>query len=241
MIRTEEINAGRVNGHISHAERPCGGVLLLPTITGVDAHARERARALTEAGLTTLIWNPYPGEAPPTDMASAQALAAKLSDAAVETMSECVTHLLDKLRLPAVAVLGFCLGGRYAVLLAAKDHRLAACVSYYPSIRIPMGANQALDAIALAADIRCPVQLIHGTADEVFVHAAFLRLREALDQRKAVTMVQVHPGAVHSFMRPNLHTNPANAVAARLSWPPVVSFLESCLGGAAAAAAHLPA
>jgi carboxymethylenebutenolidase len=236
MIRTEEIDTGRVNGHITHAERSRGGVLLLPTITGVDAHARERAQALAQAGLTTLIWNPYPGEAPPTDMASAQALAAKLSDAAVETMSECVTYLSEKLRLPAVAVLGFCLGGRYAVLLAAKDHRLAACVPYYPSIRVPMSANQTLDAMALAANIRCPVQLIHGTADEVFVQAAFLQLRAALDQREAMTMAQIHPGAVHSFMRPNLHANPANAAAARLSWPSVVSFLKTCLESAAAPA-----
>jgi carboxymethylenebutenolidase len=229
MIRSEDIDAGRVTGRITHAERPHGGILLLPTITGVDAHARERAQALAEAGLTTLVWNPYPGEAPPSDMASAQARAAKLNDASVETMSDCVGHLLENLRLPTAAVLGFCLGGRYAVLLAAKDHRLAACVAYYPSIRVPKAANQTLDAIALAADIRCPVKLIHGAADEVFVHAVFLQLR------KAATMVQVHPGAVHSFMRPNLHANPANAAAARLSWPPVVGFLRACLEKTAAA------
>jgi hypothetical protein len=128
-----------------------------------------------------------------------------------------------------------CLRGRYAVLLAAKDHRLAACVAYYPSIRVPKAANQTLDAIALAADIRCPVKLIHGAADEVFVHAVFLQLREVLERRKAATMVQVHPGAVHSFMRPNLHANPANAAAARLSWPPVVGFLRACLEKTAAA------
>ena len=38
--------------------------------------------------------------------------------------------------------MGFCLGGRYAVLLAGKDKRLAACVPYYPSIRVPNKPNQ---------------------------------------------------------------------------------------------------
>jgi carboxymethylenebutenolidase len=229
MIRTEEIAAGGVDGHIAHAERPRGGVLMLPTITGVDAHMKDRARALAEAGLTSMIWNPYPGEAPPADPASAQPYAAKLNDGRLESMSACVGHLLDTLRLPAVAVAGFCLGGRYAVLLAAKDKRLAACVPYYPSIRVPMSPNQTLDAIALAADIRCPVHLVHGTGDQVFLHPVFLKLRDVLDARQAATTVQIHPGAVHSFMRPDLHKLPANAEAARLSWPPVVAFLETCV------------
>ena len=92
-----------------------------------------------------------------------------------------MSHLLDTLHLPAVAVLGFCLGGRYAILLAARDKRLFACVPYYPSIRVPMGPNQTLDAVALAADIQCPVHLVHGTGDQVFLHPVFVQVRDALE------------------------------------------------------------
>lgn len=229
MIRTEQINAGRVIGHIAHADRPRGGVLLLPTIMGVDGFSRTRAQILAEAGFTTLVWDPYPGEAPPVDMQSAQARQKNLNDGALDSMSDCVGHLLETLGLPAVAVVGFCLGGRYAVLLAARDRRLFACVPYYPSIRVPMSPNQTLDAVALAAEIHCPVHLIHGTGDQVFVHAVFLQLREALEKRQSATMVQVHPAAVHSFMRPDLQSVPANATATNLSWPPVIAFLQTCL------------
>jgi carboxymethylenebutenolidase len=176
-----------------------------------------------------MVWDPYPGETPPTELAPAQARAAKLDDSEIDSMVDCVSHLLYKLRLPLVATLGFCLGGRYALLLAALDHRLAACVSYYPSIRIPMGANQSLDAVAMAADIQCPVQLIHAGADRVFVPEAFAKVREALEPREAATVVQVHPGAAHSFMRPDLQSVPANALATRLSWPQALAFLETCL------------
>ena len=65
MIRTEQISSGRVCGHIAHAERPRAGVLVLPTITAVDAPMRERARLLAEAGFTAMVWDPYPGEAAP--------------------------------------------------------------------------------------------------------------------------------------------------------------------------------
>jgi carboxymethylenebutenolidase len=231
MIRTEEVATGRVDGHITHAESPRGGILVLPTITGVDAHMKDRAQALAAAGFTAMIWNPYPGEDPPADPASAQPHAAKLHDGLLESMGDCVSHLLDTLRLPAAAVMGFCLGGRYAMLLAAKDKRLVACVPFYPSIRVPMSPNQTLDSVALAADIACPVHLVHGTGDQVFRHPVFLQVRDVLDKRAAATMTQVHPGAVHSFMRPDLHKDPANALASRLSWPPVMGFLDSCFRG----------
>jgi carboxymethylenebutenolidase len=232
MVRTELIAQGRVDGHITHAERPRGGVLILPTITGVDDHMRERARLLAEAGFTSLIWNPYPGKPAPADMNAAQAMAAHLSDGALDAMTACVDHMLGALRLPKVAVMGFCLGGRYAVVLAGKDRRIAACVPYYPSIRVPNKPNESEDALALAARIECPVHLVHGAADKVFVEPVYQKLRAILEPRKAASFVQVHPGADHSFVRPDIHTNPANVTATRLSWPPVVAFLEACLPAA---------
>ena len=51
MIRTEQIAQGRVDGHITHAERPRGGVLMLPTITGVDAQMNDRAADAGGGGL----------------------------------------------------------------------------------------------------------------------------------------------------------------------------------------------
>ena len=242
MIHTEEIAQGRVQGHIAHAERPRGGVLILPTITAIDAPMKDCARILAEAGFTAIVWNPYPGESPPPTVDAAYPRAAKLNDGSLDSMMDCVTHLTGKLGLPSVAVMGFCLGGRYAALLAAKDTRLATCVAYYPSIRVPMSPNQTLDAIALAAEIPCPVHLIHGTADQVFVQPVFETLRAVLEKRSVATLVQVHPGAVHSFMRPDLQKSSlANARAAGLSWPPVVAHLENCLAGAPAAAEKIPA
>jgi len=77
MIRTEQIDQGRVHGLIAHAEKPRGGIVLLPTIFGVDRFSQGRANLLAEAGYTTLIWNPYPGEGAPTEYPVAQAKAGR--------------------------------------------------------------------------------------------------------------------------------------------------------------------
>ena len=229
MIRTEELTAGRVNGSLAHAQLPRGGILLLPTIFGIDGFARERARLMAEAGFSTLIWNPYPGEVPPGDVPAAMARAGTLNDGLVEVMSECIGYMRGTLRLDAVALLGFCLGGRYALLLAAQHHGLAACVAFYPSIRAPSKPNETHDTIARAADIDCPVHLVHAGSDEVLKHQSFLRLRDTLEHRKAATIVQFHPQAAHSFMRPELQREAAQAAATRLSWPLAVAFFEACL------------
>jgi carboxymethylenebutenolidase len=235
MARTETIARDRVHGFIAYADKPIGGVLMLPTITGVDVPMKTLAQELADAGITAMVWDPF-GEdtSNPTDHAGLMARAGKLRDDLVDThMSACLDHMLGALRLPAVAALGFCLGGRHGLLLAAHDKRLTALVAFYPSVRVPMMANQSRDAIALAPQIACPVHLVQGTADEVILMPTFIKLREALEARKVATIAQVHPGAVHSFRRGDFQSDPANATATQMSWPPALAFLKDRLGPAA--------
>ena len=229
MIRTETIAAGRVNGHIAHAPSPLGGVLLLPTISGIDGFVVERSAQLADVGLTTFGWDPFPGEPATEDVQTAMKRASKLNDGLIDVMSECVDFMKGTLKLNAVAVLGFCLGGRYALLHAANDKRLAACVAFYPSIRETAKPNETLDAVALAQQIACPVHLVYAGSDNVFLPPTFARLREKLEARPSATTVQVQPGAVHSFMRPELQSESANASATHLAWPQAVAFLRACI------------
>ena len=79
--------------------------------------------------------------------------------------------------------------------------------------------------------VRVQPQLVHAGADQVLKPEAFALIRAALEKRSAAaTGVEIHPGAEHSFMRPDLQRKePANATASRLSWPQSVAFLDACL------------
>ena len=135
--------------------------------------------------------------------------------------------MVTDLALTSVGVLGFCLGGRYVLMAAAQDKRVKACAAAYPSIENPRLPNQEQDAVALAADIRCPVHVVQPGHDHVASAETYAALRENLHKRAAPTVWQYYPDAEHGFMhRKEPAANPAASVIAS---PQLVAFLKACL------------
>ena len=168
-----------------------------------------------------------PASALPNSYDAARSRAGELRDGpSLDAMSICIDHLLGELRVDAVGTLGFCLGGRYCLMLAARETRLGACAAVYPSILTPKSKNQDEDAVVRAGEIACPVQLIYPGQDRVMNTETFHRLQETLQRRSGSTMVQLYPGADHAFM----HTaGAANEAADRHARPLVRAFLEASL------------
>ena len=145
-----------------------GGVLVLPTIFGINEFARGYADALANAGLAAVVWDINSGLPLSTDYQECIRRARTLTDTGVAGMlNSWLGFMQDELKLGAVGTAGFCIGGRFAFLLAAKDKRIRACAAAYPSIESPRLANQELDAVALAAEIECPVQMLQPGKDHV--------------------------------------------------------------------------
>jgi carboxymethylenebutenolidase len=215
------------SGFLVKAQPQRAAVLLLPTIHGVGRFVRDFAEGLAAVGLTTMIWDPYPDEELPSSTEAALSRAGQLRDGpSLDAMSICVDHLLGEMRADTVGTVGFCLGGRYCLLLAARETRLVACAAVYPSIHEPKFPNQDEDVVVRAGEIACPTQLIYPGRDRVTNVETFQRLQETLQRRKAPTMVQLYPDADHGFM----HTaGAANEAADRHAQPLVRAFLEASL------------
>jgi carboxymethylenebutenolidase len=224
------IELAGASGFLVKAQKQRGGVLLLPTIHGVAKFVRDYAEGLAAHGLTTLIWDPYPGEALPATHEGAIAKAANLRDGpSLESMSICIDYMMSELRIDRVASVGFCLGGRYVLLLGAREKRLEAAVAIYPSIHEPKGAHQEEDAIVRAEEIACPVQVIYPGKDQVTSNETFYRLQTALERREGATSVLLYPVADHGFMH---NSGAANEAADRQSRPQILAFLEASLAPA---------
>ena len=227
--RSQDIKQSGLVGFLAQPDAPThGGVVILPTIFGVNAFVRGYAETLARAGLAAAVWDLYEGLPLTTDYEESKSRARKLSDAGMQAaVKKWLDYMLDDLKLTSVGVLGFCLGGRYVLMAAARDTRIKACAAAYPSIENPRLPSQEQDVVALAADIRCPVNVVQPGHDHVASVETYAALKETLNRRAAPTVWHYYPDAEHGFMhRKEPAANPAATVIAS---PQIVAFLKACL------------
>jgi len=228
-IKTESFSGPRLYGYVARpADGARSGVLILPTIYGVNEFARGYAETLANAGLAAAVWDINSGLPLVNDYQECIRRARTLTDHGVIGMLKDWTDLMTSdMGLTSIGVLGFCIGGRFALLKAADDSGIKACAMAYPSIENPQLPNQELDALTLASDIQCPVHLLQPGNDHVTNPETYEALKQALCRRKAPTVVQLHPEAEHGFM--HREKPGANQVATAIASPQVVAFLGACL------------
>lgn len=203
------------------------GVLLIPTIAGINPWARHEADALAAFGYTTLVWNPYPGTRDGLGHAEALERMESIPDATcLDQLGRAIDFLQNDRKLATVGAVGYCLGGRLTLLLGAHDARIAAHVAVYPSITGPEGAADV--AVTGAQAIPSPVQLIYPGRDRVTSYEIFRAIEAALQQRSVETSVLLYPEAEHGFMhKPGVAVNDAATASAR---PQIGGFLAAHLG-----------
>ena len=200
-------------------EQPELGLVLLPDIMGLrrlfDDHV---ARLSAATGAAVCAPEPWPGR---EDLALEDRLAAvgTLSDDRV--LADAVAAA-DATGAPRVGVLGFCMGGMYA-LKAAGTGRFARAVAFYGMIRIPeqwRSDTQGEPLVALAAPSTCPVLAIIGTAD-VWTPAVDVDALEATGAE-----VVRYEGAEHGFVHdPERPAHRADDAAD--AWRRAIEFLTA--------------
>ncbi len=227
--KSQDIKQTGLSGFLAQPdEGATAGVLILPTIFGVNAFVRGFAETLARVGLAAAVVDYYSGGGLPPSYEDAKTNSNKLTDAQVASMeTRWLDYLAGDLRLGALGVAGFCLGGRFALIAAARDKRIKACAASYPSIHNPPQDNQELDAVALAAGIACPVNVVQPGHDHVASPETYASLKQTLFKRTAPTIWQSYPDGEHGFM--HRKEPPANVAATAIAFPQVVAFLKGSL------------
>jgi carboxymethylenebutenolidase len=195
-----EVNGpdGRFGAYL--ARPPAGrgpGLLLLQEIFGVNEHIRAVADQYALDGFVVLapdlFWRQghrialgYEG----ADRERANALKGSLE--AEQTWRDLEASLTALRARPELAgrigALGYCMGGRLA-FHAAASLGIEAAVAYYG------GGIQ--DQLALAGQMRCPIQFHYGGQDAHIPPAAVEAVRQAMADTDAE--VHVYPDAGHGF------------------------------------------
>ena len=212
--------------------RCSAGVLLLPSAVGLVPGSDDQLTRLAEAGLAALAWDPYSAY----DPAMPREERAKISETvlmdsdALREQGSWIDIMQNKLGLSSVGVLGFCMGGRMALLLAATDPRVKAAAAFYPTMRDPRPAN-AMDLPPVANQIACPVQVHYPGKDHLTSHASLQRLRAALDAREAAAPAAVihYPQARHGFLGKTREESHEDFESSLTSWAVTTAFFRAAL------------
>ena len=114
-----------------------------------------------------------------------------------------------------MGAVGFCYGGRMAMLLGARAREIDAVVAYHP------GAVTAQEIARLIV----PVQVHYGTADRDVSMVQIQSLEAMLRAQHTPIELNLYPGAQHGFLA---YTRPPryDAAAGALSWQRSVAFLH---------------
>ena len=206
--RNHEAFDGYLTRPDGNAKAP--GILLITAIFGVDQEMRELADVWAADGFLVsvpdIFWRQAPG--PTADMGVAFDRYGKFDP--VQGMRDIEDLVHDLKSLPGcsgkVAILGFCFGGRYALLGAARLD-IAAAASFHGT-----AMGQHLDEVGR---ITCPVSFHFGDSDHVVPIEEVNAIRTAFAGR-ANADIGVYEGAGHNFAMPRKDGyHPAVAQASR--------------------------
>jgi len=221
--------------YFDHASATRGpAIVLIPDVHGVSALYREIGAQLATAGFHTLVLDIYSREGAPRlgDFEAVQAWLAALPDARVlADVDAAARHLAtrDEVRGDAIGVLGFCVGGQYAIMAACRSDRFAAAIAFYGMLRHgSLGPAKLPPPLETATTIRCPLLGLFGGDDPLIPASDVDALRAGLERSGRPFALHTFAGAGHAFMndrRPDAY----RPDAARRAMDLAVAFLRDNL------------
>lgn len=225
--RTETIsfpaNGGAGQGYLAlpDGHGPRRAVIVIQEWWGVDDHIRDVTRRFAAEGYVALAPDLYHGaEASEPDEARKLAMGLQIPEATKE-MVGAAAYLAgrDDVEPKSVGVIGFCLGGSLALMLAASSPHVGAVASFYGGRDLPDDQLRRISA---------PVLAIFGAEDAGIPPERHARLDTIFTDMSLTHTIYVYPGAPHAFFN-DTRTDHYRPLAAQDAWVRTLAWFDKYL------------
>ena len=202
------------------------GLVLLHEEWGLTAQIKDLGARLACEGYGVIIPNLYArlGGMVTANAEVADALMSKLNESLVlQDINSCCEFLntRDHIKQNIHGVVGYGMGGSYALRFACQRKRLRAAVVYYGRV---MQSDTAI------TDLFCPV-LYHQAGQDQWVPSQDVdRLRTAAAEHHKRVEITTYPNAPHAFCNEQ-RVEGYRADATAEAWEATAAFLKTCFQG----------
>ena len=224
----EALDGNRFGAYIAHAAEPTGaGIVILPDVRGLHAYYRELALRFAEHGVDAVALDYFGRTAGIGDRGHEFDYGPHVGQATFDGMRADTLAAAALLRTETDATrlftIGFCMGGRLALLSAGFGLDLAGVIAFYGW---PVGPsrNGTPAPVDVVDTLRSPVLAIFGGADEGISKEMVATLDAALAGAGIEHTVTTYPDAPHSFFDRKAETF---AQASAAAWDETLGFIRS--------------
>lgn len=171
-------------------------------------------------GLAPNIYHPLPDDTPSNNEAYNKYIANHTVLDILDDIQNGASYLRSQSFVSSggMGVLGFCFGGRLAMLFGARSREIDAVVPFHPG---PMMKEE------ITRLKKVPVQIHHGISDESVPVTETQKTGKMLKAQGTPTEVFLYEGANHGFLAYTRRTYKSDA--AKLAWTRAIKFLHKYL------------
>jgi len=230
-----KVDGSPMNLYISQPDNsePSHAVVLIQHQNGVDKFMEEMTERIASAGYFGVTPDLYHRDGPDcTDPGPTRRT--RLRDPDIINDVDATVGFLKSHNLvnaSGVGIVGFCLGGRVAYLMAAANPSFGAAVTYYGGSIFSAWGNGP-SPFDRTAEIKCPILGHFGEVDKNPSLDDMRKLDLELTKLGKAHEFFSYAGANHAFMDP-YHVGRYHAQADQLSWPRTLDFFRKYLIDAA--------
>jgi len=186
---------------------------------GLSDWVKQQTDSLANKGYIAFAADLYHGQVAHDEATAHQLMSGLVEEDAIRMLRASADFLRsrDDVRAQAIGVIGWCMGGKYAIRLAAADPGIRACVMYYGAPITDKAAIQGLQATVLG---NFGGQDKGPSPDQVKAFEAALR------QANKKVDFKIYPKANHAFANPTNPWGSYREADARDAWRRTLLFLD---------------